>query len=61
LSTPAQHGCHFATLQRNTATSNDGALDILVVNIFTLTEGKLTRMQTFPSDQYALDRFWSAQ
>jgi ketosteroid isomerase-like protein len=54
-------GDQVATLQRNTATSNDGDLDILVVNIFTMTEGKLTRLQTFPSDLYALDRFWSGQ
>jgi SAM-dependent methyltransferase len=54
-------GDQVVTLQRNTAPSNLGGLDILVVNLFTLTEGKLTRMQTFPSDLYALDRFWSGQ
>ena len=54
-------GDQVATLQRNTATSNDGDLDILAVNLFTMTEGKLTRMQTFPSDLYALDRFWSGR
>jgi len=54
-------GEQVATLQRNTATSNDGDLDILVFNLFTIIEGKVTRMQTFPSDLYALDCFWSAQ
>jgi uncharacterized protein len=51
-------GDHVATLQRNSAVSEAGELDILVISLFTVLDGKVARMQTFPSDQYALDRFW---
>ena len=51
-------GEHVATLQRNSAVSEDRGLDIFVINLFTVVDGQLVRMQTFPSDQYALDAFW---
>ncbi len=51
-------GDQVITVQRNSASASDGELDILVLNLFTLADGKLSRMQTFPGDQYALDAFW---
>ncbi len=51
-------GDQVITVQRNSAATTGGELDILVLNLFTLADGKLSRMQTFPGDQYALDAFW---
>lgn len=51
-------GDQVVTLQRNSAVSEDRDFDILVITLFTVKDGKLARIQTFPSDQYALDAFW---
>jgi ketosteroid isomerase-like protein len=50
-------GTRVVTVQRNRAQGNPG-LDITALNLFTLVEGKIASMQTFPLDLYALDRFW---
>jgi ketosteroid isomerase-like protein len=53
-------GEHVVTVQRNSAPPGDGgpALDLTAVNLFTVRDGKLARMQSFVSDQYALDAYW---
>jgi ketosteroid isomerase-like protein len=51
---------HAAFVQRNTAESGGHSLDVRVVNLFTIEEGKLARMDTFFDDQAALDAFWTA-
>lgn len=51
---------HVAAVQRNTATNGDHSLDVRVVNLFSLEEGKITRLDTFFSDQPAAEAFWNA-
>jgi ketosteroid isomerase-like protein len=46
-----------ATVQRNRAPGDPG-LDITVINLFHVREGRVTSMETFPSDLYALETFW---
>jgi uncharacterized protein len=46
-----------ATVQRNRAPGDPG-LDITVINLFTVLEGRIASMETFPSDLYALEKFW---
>ncbi len=53
-------GDQVAVVQRNRAVSGEHALDVRVVNLFTLDAGKLQRMETFPGDQRAIDGFWDA-
>lgn len=50
---------HVAVLQRNTARTGEHSLDVHVVNLFTVREGRLARLDTFFSDQYAVDAFWT--
>lgn len=47
-------------LQHNTARSGEHLLDVNVVNVFTVTDGQVQRLDTYFSDQYAADSFWSA-
>jgi ketosteroid isomerase-like protein len=47
-------------LQHNTAQSGEHSLDVNVVNVFTVNDGKVRRLDTYFSDQYAADSFWSA-
>jgi len=49
-------GDQLITVHRNSASTTSETLDILVLNLFTFANGKRARMQTFPSDPYALDR-----
>ena len=51
---------HAVFLQRNTAEADGHSLDVKVVNVFTVEDGKLSRMDTYFGDQAALDAFWSA-
>jgi ketosteroid isomerase-like protein len=51
---------HVAVLQRNTAEAKGHSLDVRVVNLFTVRDGKIARLDTFFSDQTAADDFWSA-
>lgn len=50
-------GTRVVPVQRKRAPGNPG-LDITALNLFSLAEGKIASMQTFPSDLYALDRVW---
>lgn len=58
LLTILEGGDHVAIVQRNTATRGDRRLDVRVVNLFTVADGKVARMETFFGDQAAVDRFW---
>lgn len=51
-------GDQVAIVQRNSATSGERRLDVRVVNLFTVVDGKVARMETFFGDQAAVDRFW---
>lgn len=51
---------HVAVLQRNTASVGGHTLDIRVVNLFTISDGRVVRLDTFFGDQAAADAFWSA-
>ena len=51
---------HVAAVQRNTATAGDATLDVQVVNLFSVADGKVTRLDTFFSDQPAAESFWNA-
>lgn len=53
-------GQHVAVVQRNVAQIREHFLDVRVVNLFTLTESKVARLDTFFSDQHAAERFWDA-
>lgn len=50
---------HVAVLQRNVAESGDLALDVKVVNLFTIRDGKVSQLETFFSDQHAVEAFWN--
>lgn len=47
-------------LQRNVARSGERSLDVQVVNVFTVEEGKVRRLDTFFGDPDAVERFWDA-
>ncbi len=49
---------HVAVLQRNTASIRRHTLDVRVINLFTVHEGKVARLDTFFGDQAAADAFW---
>jgi len=49
-----------AAVQRNTATAGDVSLDVQVVNLFTVRDGKVQRLDTFFGDQVAAETFWNA-
>lgn len=49
-----------AVLQHNTAQKDGHALDVSVVNLFTVADGRVTRLDTYFSDQAAADAFWTA-
>jgi uncharacterized protein len=49
-----------AAIQRNTAAAAGATLDVLVVNLFTVADGKVTRLDTFFDDQVAAEAFWNA-
>ena len=51
---------HVAFVQRNTAEIDGYSLDVGVVNLFTIENGKVAKMDTFFDDQAALDAFWTA-
>jgi uncharacterized protein len=51
---------HVVFVQRNTAAAGGHSLDVRVVNLFTIEDGKVARMDTFFDDQAALDAFWTA-
>jgi len=51
---------HVANLQRNIAESDGHRLDQHVLNVFTIADGKVSRMDTFFSDQPAAEAFWDA-
>lgn len=51
---------HVAAVQRNTATVGNASLDVHVVNLFGVADGKVTRLDTFFSDQVAAEAFWNA-
>ena len=50
---------HVAVLQRNTADVDGHSLDIRVLNLFQVGDGRLRRLDTFFSDQAAAERFWN--
>ncbi|MDP9069530.1 MAG: nuclear transport factor 2 family protein [Actinomycetota bacterium] len=49
-----------AVLQRNVAEAGDHSLDVRVVNLFTVRDGKVSRLETFFGDQHAVEAFWNA-
>ena len=51
---------HVAVLQRNTAEVGEHRLDVQVVNLFTIADGKVARLDTFFGDQPAAEAFWNA-
>ena len=51
---------HVAAVQRNTAEVDGHVLNVRVVNLFTLADGKVQRLDTFFSDQSAAETFWTA-
>lgn len=50
---------HVAFLQRNVAESGDRRLDVQVMTLFTLEDGKVARMDSFFGDQPAAESFWN--
>ena len=51
---------HACAYQRNRAEIEGHELDVRVVNLFEVHEGRVARMDTFFSDQPALEDFWNA-
>lgn len=51
---------HVAVVQRNVASADGRELDVRVVSLFTVDDGKLARMETFFGDQPAAEEFWNA-
>ena len=51
---------HVAAVQRNTASVNGSTLDVRVVNLFHVEDGKVTRLETFFGDQPAAEAFWNS-
>lgn len=50
---------HVAAIQRNTAEAGGHTLDVKVVNLFSIRNGKVARLDTFFGDQRAAETFWS--
>ncbi len=50
---------YVAALQRNVADNGDHHLDIPVITLYTLRDGRLARMDTFFGDQVAAEEFWN--
>jgi ketosteroid isomerase-like protein len=50
---------HVAAVQRNTAEANGASLDVQVVNLFTVRDGRVARLDTFFGDQVAAEAFWN--
>ena len=46
-------------LERQTASREGKALNMLVVNTFQISSGKITEVRSFPEDGQANDEFWS--
>jgi ketosteroid isomerase-like protein len=55
-----EDGARVAALQRNMANVGQHSLDVQVVNLFTIADGKVVRLDSFFDDQYALDAFWDS-
>jgi len=53
-------GSYVAAVQRNTASAKGATLDVRVVNLFTVSDGLVSRLDTFFSDQRAAEEFWNA-
>lgn len=51
---------HVANLQHNVAEAGGHRLDQQVINLFTVSDGKISRLDTFFSDQPAAEAFWDA-
>jgi len=51
---------HVAAIQRNTAEVPGATLDVQVVNLFTIADGKVARLDTFFGDQPHAEAFWNA-
>ena len=49
-----------AVFQRNRAEVGENRLDVHVVNLFTLGDGRVLRLDTFFDDQRAAEKFWDA-
>jgi uncharacterized protein len=48
-----------AVLQRNQASNEGRTLDVRVVNLYRVEEGKVRRLDTFFEDQHAVEEFWN--
>ena len=53
-------GDHVAALQRNTASVDGHELDVQVVNLFTVRDGQVARLDTFFGDQPHAEAFWES-
>ena len=51
---------YVAAIQRNVAENGGRHLDIPVITLYKITDGKVARMDTFFGDQVAAEAFWSA-
>lgn len=51
---------HVVSVQRNTASVGDERLDVKVLSLFTITDGKVARWETFFGDQVHAESFWNA-
>jgi len=49
----------FAIVQRNAFFIGDTWREITAITLLDVVDGRLTRIQTFVSDQYAVDEYWS--
>jgi uncharacterized protein len=50
---------YVAAIQRNTADAQGAKLDVQVVNLFTVDGDRISRLDTFFSDQPAAETFWN--
>ena len=53
-------GDHVVALQHNRASSGGHELDVQVVNLFTVRDGQVARLDTFCGDQPHAEAFWEA-
>ncbi|HUR14485.1 MAG TPA: nuclear transport factor 2 family protein [Mycobacteriales bacterium] len=53
-------GDKVAVLQQNRATHGPHQLDVSVVNVFTISDARVRRLDTYFGDQYHADGFWTA-
>lgn len=51
---------HVVAVQRNVAENNGNRLDVPVIALYTVRDGKVQRMDSFFGDQVAAEQFWSA-